>query len=63
MEESGRPQSLKDVNGDWEWPDEGHKKDLKDSGSWLHGDFRANALHFVYPMYKEMIIRGGMNDE
>ena len=46
-----------------EWPVEGHEKDAADQESWLHGDFRANALHFVYPMYEEMITRGGLDDE
>jgi len=58
METSGRAPGL---NG--EWPVEGHEKSSEDTGSWLHGDFRANALHFVYPMYREMINRGGLDDE
>jgi len=58
METSGRASGL---NG--EWPVEGHEKSSEDTGSWLHGDFRANALHFVYPMYREMINRGGLDDE
>jgi len=59
METKGRAPGL---NG--EWPVEGHTKDIgQDLGRWLHSDFRANALHFVYPMYEEMIIQGGMNDD
>ncbi|NBB78347.1 MAG: hypothetical protein GVY36_02720 [Verrucomicrobia bacterium] len=55
---AGRAQNL---NG--AWPTEGHDDDDDSVGDWLHSDFKNNAIHFVYPMYEEMINRGVLDED
>jgi hypothetical protein len=47
------------LNG--EWPEEGHSG--ASEGDWLHSDFKNNAIHFVYPMYVEMINQGVLDED
>ncbi len=52
METQGRTEN--------QWPIEGHTKDDRDRGHWLHSDFKNVALPYVFKMYQEMINRGSL---
>jgi hypothetical protein len=52
LEIQGRP-----VGGDW--PVEGHRSALTKE-RWLHSDFKNVALPCVYPLFLNMITRGGL---
>ena len=52
MELQGRP-----VGGGW--PSEGHRS-AQTQGRWLHSDFKNVALPMVYPLFVNMINRGGL---
>lgn len=52
LEIQGRP-----VGGGW--PSEGHRSPLT-QGRWLHSDFKNVALPCVYPLFLNMISRGGL---
>lgn len=50
MEKDGRTQN--------QWPLEGHDRDPKATGRWLHSDFKDVALPYVFQMYAAMIEKG-----
>jgi hypothetical protein len=41
------------------WPVQGHTG-TSDVGRWLHSDFKNVARPFVYPMYRELILKGDL---
>jgi len=44
------------------WPADGHSEEFR-AGRWIHSDFKNVALPYVYPMFQEMIARGGLNSK
>lgn len=57
---ANRLDSLGDNN--YNMPGEAKKNGWHDAGNrWMHSDFCYVALPYVYPMFQEMISRGGLN--